>query len=291
MKTLIIGASGLVGSNTLQYFQSKKWNVIGTHFSYNTDHTVFFDTLSPNNEDNFSIRNFQPDVIIHCGALTHVDYCEEHPEESYEKTVQSTINLLKIAQEMSSKFVYISTDYVFDGEDGPYQEDAAVNPLSVYGKHKLEAEQLVQNSGLEHLIVRVAKVFGHEEREKNFVARMAKTIEETGKLKWNGFTDQYTTAIHAADIAKALFLLLRDEKTGIYHLGYGEYFNAYEMTKKIADMYPHAEADIQPITKADFQQAADRPPHGGLKNNKFLSEYPDFQFTNIEDYLKDRQLS
>ena len=289
MKSFIIGASGLVGSNTLQYFTAQGWNAKGSHFSFATEHTVFYDTLSPYNTKNFSIEGFQPEVIIHCGALTHVDYCEEHPQESYEKTVQSTKHLVEIAQQMGSKFVYISTDYVFDGEDGPYQENAAVNPLSVYGTHKLEAEQLVQNSGLEYLIIRVAKVFGHEEREKNFVARMAKTIEETGQLKWNGFTDQYTTAINAKDIAKALFVLLRDKKVGLYHLSYGEYFNAYELTKKIAGMYPDANSDIQPITKADFKQAANRPPLGGLTNKKFVSEYPDFEFTTIEDYLAERK--
>ena len=289
MKILIVGASGLVGSNTLKHFQQQNQDVIGTHYSYETDETVFYDTLNPENKDNFDIDGYHPDVIIHCGALTHVDYCESHPEESYEKTVQSTIHLLQAAKELGAKFVYISTDYVFDGKDGPYSEEAEVNPLSVYGEHKLEAENLVRESGLDYLIVRVAKVFGHEEREKNFVARMAKKAEETGELRWNGFTDQYTTAINAYDIARALFLLLRDEKTGIYHLGYGEYFNAYEMTNKIANMYPDVKADIQPITKIDFQQDADRPPKGGLDNGKFLSQYPSFEFSTIEDYLRERK--
>ena len=288
MKVLIVGASGLVGSNILNYFLSKNVDTIGTYFSYPTENTVFLDTLTSNNPDNFNIIDFQPDVIIHCGALTHVDYCESHKQESFEKTVQSTKNLLQIAKQINAKFVYISTDYVFDGEDGPYSENAKTNPLSVYGEHKLEAEQLVQESALKYLIIRVAKVFGHEEREKNFVARLAKTIEETNELKWNGFTDQYTTAINAYDIAKAIYLLLKDDKTGIYHLSYGEYFNAYEMVNKIVSCYPNCNAYVKPITKADFKQDADRPAKGGLKNDKFLGEYPTFQFSTIENYLAER---
>jgi len=288
MKTIIIGASGLVGSNTLIHFLDEGVEAIGTHFSFETNHTEYFDTLTLSNPDNFSIEQFNPNVIIHCGALTHVDYCEENEEESRLKTVQSTANLIKVAYQLKAKFVYISTDYVFDGLSGPYQEQDEVNPINVYGEHKLEAEKLVKQSGLPYLIVRVAKVFGHEEREKNFIARLAKTIETTGTIKWNAFTDQFTTAINAMDIAKALHLLLKANKEGVYHLGYGEYMNAYDMTMKVVNHYKDVTAVIGKITKADFKQIANRPALGGLTNQKFLSEYPDFEFTTIEDYLTER---
>src|SRR6478752_7514177 len=107
MKVFIIGASGLVGSNCLRYFTHNDWECVGTFFSYETDDTVFFDTLNLDNEENFDVRSFQPDVIVHCGALTHVDYCEEHPEESYEKTVTSTKNIIELAAELNTKLVFI----------------------------------------------------------------------------------------------------------------------------------------------------------------------------------------
>src|ERR1700744_652237 len=132
MKIFISGASGLVGSNCLKHFTEQGWEAAGSYYSYKTDDTVFYDTLNPEHADNFNVVGFAPDVIVHCGALTHVDYCETHIEESYEKTVQSTINLIKLAKSCNSRMVYISTDYVFDGKDGPYKENAPVNPLSVY---------------------------------------------------------------------------------------------------------------------------------------------------------------
>jgi dTDP-4-dehydrorhamnose reductase len=143
MKVFISGASGLVGNNCLRYFQSQGWQVIGSHLSFPTAHTFFFDTLTPNHPDNFNVAQFAPDVIVHCGALTHVDYCETNIEESYQKTVQSTRNLVGLAASCNAKFVFISTDYVFDGVQGPYRETDLVNPLSVYGKHKLEAETIM----------------------------------------------------------------------------------------------------------------------------------------------------
>ena len=78
MKVLIIGASGLVGSNCLRYFKQKEIECVGTYFSYEAKDTVFFDTLNLHNHDNFDVASFKPDVILHCGALTHVDYCEHH---------------------------------------------------------------------------------------------------------------------------------------------------------------------------------------------------------------------
>jgi len=274
MKVVVIGASGLVGGNCLNFMNEQKWNVVGTYFSYAALNTCFYDTLNPSNHNNFDIKGFNPDVIIHCGALTHVDYCESNSEESWEKTVKSTLEVIELCKQTSAKMVYISTDYVFDGIAGPYSEDAVPKPVNIYGEHKLEAEVAVQASGLEHLIVRVAKVFGDL---------------KDGQLKWNGFTDQYTTAINAHDIARALYHLLSDNKTGTYHLSYGEYFNAYELVMKVVSCFPEANAEIGQITKADFKQDADRPPLGGLKNEKFKKEYPNFKFTSIENYLKEAQ--
>ena len=88
MRIFISGASGLVGGNCLKHFKEMGCEVVGSYFSYKTDDTVFYDTLNPAHPENFDVAAFRPDVIVHCGALTHVDYCETHIEESYEKTVQ-----------------------------------------------------------------------------------------------------------------------------------------------------------------------------------------------------------
>src|SRR4051812_35708537 len=121
MKVFIAGASGLVGGNCLKHFTAQGWEVKGSYFSYEVPGTVFYNTLEPNDVNNFDVKAFAPDVIVHCGALTHVDYCETHEEESYQKTVQSTKNLIDLAKECNARFVYISTDYVFDGREGPYR--------------------------------------------------------------------------------------------------------------------------------------------------------------------------
>src|SRR5213076_84950 len=98
MKVLIVGASGLVGSNCLKRFTAAGWDVVGTYFSFSSEGLVYYNTLEPGHEQNFDVVAWKPDVIVHCGALTHVDYCETHEEESYTQTVTSTKNLVALSK-------------------------------------------------------------------------------------------------------------------------------------------------------------------------------------------------
>lgn len=288
MKVFIAGASGLVGSNCLKHFTELGWDVKGSYFSYEVPGTVFYNTLNPKDSKNFDIVSWKPDVIVHCGAMTHVDKCEQEPEESYKQTVQSTINLLAVAKICNAKFVYISTDYVFDGVDGPYKETAPVNPLSVYARHKLEAEQL-SLSELEHtLVLRVTNVYGDEARGKNFIARIIDQCKNNQKLTLKLPYDQYATPANAWDIARAMYLLLRDKKEGIYHIGSTDYLNRVELALRVLKYFPNAEYDLLPMSTSELNQPAARPLLGGFITLKFSSEYPTFLYSNVDDYMKQK---
>ena len=287
MKVFIAGASGLVGSNCLKHFTEQGWDCVGSYFSYPVDGTVFYNTLEPEHKDNFDIAAYNPDVIVHCGALTHVDKCETEQDESYEKTVQSTINLVKVAKACNAKFVYISTDYVFDGTDGPYQETDKVNPLSVYGKHKLEAENIAINELNETLVLRVTNIYGNEERGKNFVARIVQQCVEGKKLTLKLPYDQYACPTNAWDIARAMFLLLKDGKHGIYHIGGTDYCNRVALSLRVLQYFPRIEYDLIPMSTEELNQPAPRPLVGGFVTMKFNREYPDFLFGNVDSFLKE----
>ena len=285
MKIFIAGASGLVGGNCMHYFKSMGMNVVGSYFSYPAQGTIFFDTLNPENKDNFDIKLFEPDVIIHCGALTHVDYCEQNEAESYQKTVESTQNLVTLSKFLKAKLVFISTDYIFDGKNGPYLENATPNPLSLYGVHKLKAEEIVKNQITDYLILRITNVYGDEERGKNFVSRIIDQAKNGQKLTLKLPIDQYATPINAFDIARTLFLLLKDGKNGIYNIASTDYMNRVQLAQTILKYYPNAVYDLIPMLTKDMNQPADRPLQGGLKAEKFLNEYPNFQFSNVDDYV------
>ncbi len=287
MKVFISGASGLVGGNCLKHFTEMGWTAVGSYFSYPVDGTVYYDTLNPADEKNFDVVAFAPDVIVHCGALTHVDYCEANVQESYDKTVQSTINLIALAKQCNARMVYISTDYVFDGHNGPYREDAPVNPLSVYACHKLEGEEKVLSEIVGALVLRVTNVYGNEVRGKNFIARIIDQAKNKQKLTLKLPYDQYASPANAWDIARAMFVLLRDNKEGIYHIASTDYLNRVELALRVLAYFPDAEYDLIPMSTAQLAQPAARPLLGGFVKSKFSNEYPEFLYGNIDSYMRE----
>lgn len=284
MKVLIVGASGLVGGACYKLFEEDgRFEATGTYRTYrgSIPGLHFFD---PATEDPFKDLDTNWDFIIHTGALTNVDLCEKEVELSYHSTVLSTKKILDFANNIGSKIVYISTDYVFDGSRGPYTEDDPVHPLNMYGKHKLEAEQIVL-SGKGSLVVRVTGVYGDEERGKNFIGRligMAISKEEHQLLVPQ---DQFATPINAMDIARAIMQLIKNGKAGIYHLASTDIFSRYQLSKKVLQYFPQHAIDCKPIKTSDLKQPAKRPLLGGLISNKFLSEFPEFDFTNVDDHI------
>lgn len=285
MKVFIAGASGLVGGNCLKHFIAQGWEVKGSYFSFATEGTVYYNTLEPSHPHNFGLAAYKPDVIVHCGAMTHVDLCESEPGKSYAQTVQSTINLLEVAKQCKAKFVYLSTDYVFDGKDGPYAEDAPVNPLSVYAQHKLEAEQLALAAGSDTLVLRVTNIYGEEERGKNFIARIISQCLNGQKLTLKLPYDQYATPTNAWDIARAMYLLLRDGKSGIYHICSTDFMNRVELASRVLRYFPNAEYELIPMSTVELNQPAKRPLIGGFVKKKFSDEYPDVVFGNVDSYV------
>ncbi|CAF1134237.1 unnamed protein product [Didymodactylos carnosus] len=286
MKVFILGASGLVGSNCQKYFETQGWNVTGSYFSFPVPNAVYYNTLDPNNSKNYDIIGWKPDVIVHCGALTNVDYCETHESESYQQTVESTKQAISLARQCQARLVYISTDYVFDGISGPYRENDATNPISIYGKHKLEAEQLSISQLKDTLVLRITNVYGDEIRGKNFVARIVDQCKKNQALTLKLPYDQYATPVNAWDIARAMFILLQDQKHGIYHIASTEYMNRVELASRILLYFPQAQYDLQPLSTENLKQQAARPLNGGLLKIKFSNEYPNFLFNSLDNYLR-----
>ena len=191
-----------------------------------------------------------------------------------------------MARQCQAQLVYISTDYVFDGKDGPYTEEAPVNPLSVYARHKLAAEKMALQELENTLVLRITNVYGDEERGKNFVARIIDQCRNNQKLTLKLPYDQYATPCNAWDIARAMFLLIRDGKKGVYHICSSDFMNRVELALRVLQYFPNADYDLIPMSTQELNQPAQRPLIGGFVKKKFAAEYPDFLFTNVDDYVK-----
>lgn len=284
-KVLVVGASGLVGGHVAKCFLENGYEVVGTHFTYPTKETVFYDSLNAEHPENYDVQAFNPDIIVHCGALTHVDYAEENEMESFDKTVKSTQNLLELAQRHESAFVFLSTDYVFNGHLGPYTEPATPRPLNVYGEHKLIAERFIINNWDNHLILRVTNIYGEEYRGKNFVARISELARNNEATTLTLPVDQFANPTYAGDIAKAIELLVSNKHNGIFHFGGVEYMNRVTLAQTVLDYFENTSVKIQAVETTSLNQAAMRPLRGGFVNMKFLKLFPNFRFMTLERFL------
>ncbi|MFD1256131.1 SDR family oxidoreductase [Mucilaginibacter terrae] len=283
MNILIIGSSGLVGGNLYNVCNNTNIfnKVIGTHLNYPTSGSIYFD---PSKGIPQEIENKRWDVIVHTGALTHVDKCEEEVDLSYKLTVNSTEKLLDFAKNNNSKFVYLSTDYVFDGLSGPYTEASETNPLNTYGKHKLISEEMV-SAYSNSLIIRITNVYGEEIRNKNFIARILESLKGEGIIEVQAPIDQFATPVNANDVARAIVALVKDDKTGTYHISSTDFMSRVQLLQQINKVFNNR-IIIRSVETSNLNQAAVRPLNGGLLAIKFMNEYPDFIFSNVSDYLR-----
>ena len=162
---------------------------------------------------------------------------------------------------------------------------AETNPLSIYAKHKWEAEELIRKESKHSLILRITNVYGDEIRDKNFVNRLFNACLQKESLKLKLPIDQFATPVNAHDLAQALWVLLREGKQGIYHIAGTDYLNRVQLAEKIFSYFPEHKIEVVACTTIELNQAAPRPLQGGLKSKKFLTEFPFFRFTSVDQYL------
>ncbi len=200
------------------------------------------------------IGNFQPNVIIHCAAYTNVDGAESDQEACRKVNVEGTRNLVRAAEKVDAKIIYISTDYVFDGESAePYEIDAKTNPKSVYGQTKYEGEEIVREYP-KHFIVRIAWIFGINGR--NFVKTMLRVANDRDEVAV--VDDQIGSPTYTVDLAKFLVDLSKTEKYGIYHATNEGFCSWAEFTEEI---YKNAGLDIKvkKVSTEEYIELAGKP--------------------------------
>ena len=203
------------------------------------------------------IGSFQADSVIHCAAYTDVDGCERDPEKAMRVNRDGTANVVAASDAF---FVYVSTDYVFDGtKTTPYVESDTPNPLSMYGASKLAGEQEVDTT--RHAIVRTSWVCGGG---GNLVRTIARLLNETDQpLRF--VTDQRSCVTYAADLATGLLGIARDRRPGVYHMTNQGALTAYELACAVARMSGNDETRVEPATTADLPpRPAQRPANAVL---------------------------
>lgn len=267
MKTsLIIGGSGQVGWQLANILKAHGYKFTATrHEAPISNQLEALDIRSQIDVFRF-IETLSPNVIYLPAAISNVDYCEQHPHESYKVNVIGANNVIEAAMRCGAKLVFYSTDYIFNGNDGPYLENDLPNPICEYGKQKLITEHAIATKLSNYIIIRTTVVYGQESQEKNFIARLIKTLKNNQGI--NVPIDQIGTPTYAPYLAKTTIKLVESESRGIYNVAGMDLISRYEFACEAAKAFNLNTKLIRAVKTSELHQRAIRPLNAGLRIDK-----------------------
>ena len=271
MKILITGSNGLLGQKLVKLLLDKGEDTLiatargGNRLPYpETDYV--FDQMDITDKQQVLevVTKHKPEVIIHTAAMTNVDQCETEREACWDQNVNAVNYLIEASAKNNCFLLHLSTDFIFDGEDGPYDEKAKANPVSYYGESKLAAEKLLENSTINYAIARTVLVYGiaHDMSRSNIILWVKKSLEEGKEIKV--VDDQLRSPTLAEDLAMGCYLIAKQKAPGVFNICGKDLLNPYEMALKTADFFNLDTSTMQRADASSFTQTAKRPPRTGL---------------------------
>jgi dTDP-4-dehydrorhamnose reductase len=262
---LIIGAAGQVGEHLVGALRTRDRSIVQADLIPVSPEMVRLDISNPYDVQQI-IKDSQPGIVYLAAALTNVDYCEEHPEEAFKVNVTGVQNVVEAANQAEARLVFFSSDYVFDGHDGPYSEEAAPHPICEYGRQKLLAEKIISGSSLNFLVIRTTVVYAWERQGKNFVIRLLKLLGEGREIRVPN--DQIGSPTYAPNLAEAIIELTESNHQGIYHIAGPERTSRYEFACEAARVFGYPVELVRPVTTGEMDQPALRPLNAGMTSAK-----------------------
>lgn len=263
MKFLVTGSSGLVGSQVVKDLVDK------SHTVYSCYHDDMPEYGIPTRLDLIDkekiikiIQDTKPDGIIHLAAMTNVDLCETQRDLAVLLNAKSTEILARAAAKQNAFFVYVSTDYIFDGIKGMKKESDTPNPLGFYGKSKLAGEIALNNLASSYSIARISTPFGIHKTKKPFPLWVRQNLEE--KKEISVLTDQFTSPTYVSNLSKMLIEIATRQIAGIVHLAGATRISRYHFAEMIANKLNLDKSLLKPIKTDEMKWIAQRPKDSSL---------------------------
>ena len=284
MKVLVIGAGGQVGEKVGAAFGKEGYITIGAYKSRKPS-SSFVESYSLDKVDQEKVESLvsrvKPDIVVDTAAMHNVDYCETHPEEANAINHLGTANVARSSSKAGAKFVFISTDFVFDGKRAPYDEESTPNPESVYAKSKLDGERASLSLNENSIVCRPAVIYSWVSSQDssssssgkplNFGAWLVNQLKNKKEVRI--VTDQITSPTLADDLASAIFALSRDNSAkGVFHTAGATSLSRYDFSVKVAKKFNLDTNLVHPIYSSSLKQVAKRPMNSTLVSNR-LSKF------------------
>jgi dTDP-4-dehydrorhamnose reductase len=269
-KILLTGSNGLLGQKLVELIsQDKNYELIATsrgenRLSNTTGYTYHPLDITDKEDIDRVMDKFKPEFVINSAAMTNVDQCETLKDECWQLNVRAVEYLVEACLTHHSFLLHLSTDFIFDGENGPYDEEATPKPISYYGSSKLAAERTLMKSKIRWSIARTVLVFGIAEdmSRTNIVLWVKKSLEDKKTIQV--VNDQWRTPTLAEDLAEGCFLIIKKEATGIYNISGKDFLSPYQMAIQTADFFGLDKKYIVETDSTKFTQPAKRPPKTGF---------------------------
>jgi dTDP-4-dehydrorhamnose reductase len=298
-KVLITGSNGLLGQKLLDlYLKREEIELHGcargeNRYPVKNGFQYHDADISDRASISKVIASVKPDTIIHTAAMTNVDACELDPDACKRANVDAVQYICDALNDAKpeAQLVHVSTDFIFDGSHGPVDEDEKPAPLSIYGQSKLDAEIIVQKSGLEHAILRTVLVYGVvSDMSRSNIVLWAKGALEKG-TKINVVNDQFRTPTLAEDLAMGCMLAEQKKAHGVYNISGPDFMSILELVTRVAKFWNLDASLINPVDSTTFTQPAKRPPITGFIIDKAINDLG-YHPHSFEEGLKlvDRQL-
>ncbi|WP_373497344.1 NAD(P)-dependent oxidoreductase [Aquiflexum sp.] len=280
VKVLVTGANGLLGQKLMDQLRSDPgFEVIGTGKgdsrlpdSWKGSYAWREMDVTDRQQVLEVFADINPDAVIHTAAMTQVDDCEKEKDQSRIANIDAVSNLIEACRTNDVHLVHLSTDFIFDGEEGPYSEEAKPNPINYYGQTKLEAENRILESGIKWAIVRTVLVYGiaNDMSRSNIILWVKKSLEEGKTIKV--VNDQWRTPTLAEDLAEGCILIVKKGETGIFNISGKDFLTPYQMAIQTANYFGLDKSLITEVDSTLFTQPAKRPPRTGFIIDKAKNE-------------------
>jgi len=297
-KVVVTGSNGLLGQKLVNLFSKlDNFEVIAFSRGDNRNETAkkyTYCNLDVTNHKKIidSLDELKPNYIINCAAMTNVDQCEKEQENCDAVNVEALKVIINSAKKHKSHLIHISTDFIFDGENGPYAEEDEVNPINYYGLSKLKGEELIKQAQINYTILRTILVYGLvDNMSKNNIVSWIKNAVES-KQTITIVNDQYRMPTLVDDLADACLLSIQNKAYGVYNVSSSELLSIYEVALQVADAFNLDKSYIKSIPTSQLSQPAKRPPKTGFdltKSQKYL-KLPIAPFRNRLQVFKNQLL-
>jgi dTDP-4-dehydrorhamnose reductase len=278
MNILITGANGLLGQAVTKLFLRETEyeifisSVEDKSYYFTDDYTGYIKLdLTSRDELKKSFSEIKPGVVINCAAYTDVDGCESERELCWKINVDAVKNLIIASRISNTKVIHISTDYVFDGKQGPYTETDTPNPVSFYGRSKLAGENALITSGINYAILRTVVLFGNGINvKKNFALWLIGELKNGNRV--NIVDDQISNNTIADDLAYGILKVTEKNSRGIYNIAGKDIISRYEFAMIACDVFEFDKTLVKRIKTGQLSQPAPRPMKSGLVTFKAEAE-------------------